>query len=362
MALWKQFLLVCIGLGTFAASSARAEDIVTRGAQKSIQKGLAYLVNTQSDNGSWSCDIGYKLNYGYRTTKRGGNHVGVTALACMSFMANGNLPGRGRYGQVVEKGLQFVLRCVSDSGYITHQDSRMYSHAFATLFLAEMYGMTYRDDVRRSLKAAVDLIVKSQNDKGGWRYLPLAPDADMSITVCQVQALRAARNVGIRVPKQVVMKAIQYVAESANPDGSFKYQNLSLSRDSFPLTAAGLTAIYSTGLYSDEDQILTQVLSRISSSRKRVISGAIQYLKRKRYTAGFGTYFYFYGHYYGIQAMYIAGRQHFDPWYASVRDELVENQLEDGTWDTQVGPAFSTAMGTLILQIPYRYLPIFQKP
>ena len=76
----------------------------------------------------------------------------------------------------------------------------MYSHAFASLFLAEIYGMTHRQDVRTKLQAAVDFIVRSQNAEGGWRYVPLARESDMSIVVCQVLALCAARNIGIRVP------------------------------------------------------------------------------------------------------------------------------------------------------------------
>ena len=76
----------------------------------------------------------------------------------------------------------------------------MYSHAFATLFLAEVYGMVEREDVKRTLQRSVDLIVDSQNAEGGWRYKPFARESDMSITVCQVLALRSARNVGIHVP------------------------------------------------------------------------------------------------------------------------------------------------------------------
>ena len=38
-------------------------------------------------------------------------------------------------------------------------------------------------------------------------------------------------------------------------------------------------------------------------------------------------------------------------------------QNEDGSWPNRTGPgpAFGTAMAVLILEIPYRYLPIFQR-
>ena len=47
--------------------------------------------------------------------------------------------------------------------------------------------------LRATLKRAVDLIVASQNSKGGWRYYPESTDADISVTICQIMALRGAQ-------------------------------------------------------------------------------------------------------------------------------------------------------------------------
>ena len=55
--------------------------------------------------------------------------------------------------------LDFVLRCVTREGFVTHDSSRMYEHAFATLFLAEVAGMAPSTDVQDALKAAVGCIV-----------------------------------------------------------------------------------------------------------------------------------------------------------------------------------------------------------
>ena len=180
----------------------------------------------------------------------------------------------------------------------------MYSHAFATLFLAEVYGMTHREDTRVRLQKAVDFIVKSQNAEGGWRYGPQAQDSDMSIVVCQCLALRAARNIGIRVPKSTIDSAVLYVVDSAvkgqdlrryNSPGTFTYQRDANSRTTFPLTAAGVTALNGLGIYSDE-----------------LIDRGIEYLndtfERFNYSYGrSGHYFFWYGHYYGVQAMYTKG-------------------------------------------------------
>ncbi|MEZ5979937.1 MAG: prenyltransferase/squalene oxidase repeat-containing protein [Planctomycetota bacterium] len=340
---------------------------------RAIQAGLRWLAARQQPDGSWEAKIGYKLNDGYNYDADTG-HVGVTSLALMAFLAGGNLPGRGEYGAVVERGLEFVLSCAGDDGYITRSGTRMYSHAFATLFLAEVYGMTRREDVKRVLQKAVDFIVDVQNPEGGWRYEPFAPESDMSIVVCQVLALRAARNIGIRVPKSTVDRAAEYVIDSAiterdvsfgrrdrwNDIGAFHYQKGSSSRSSFPLTAAGVTALHGLGIYSDDAirQGLDFLVHEEDDFNRSYGSG------RGRHR---GHYFFWYGHYYGVQAMYTAGTNgginYWKPYFEPLRELLLSMQNEDGSWPNEIGPgdAFGTAMACLILEIPYRYLPIFQR-
>ena len=351
------------------ARLARTSDEVRRSAapgaslaernRAAVQAGLEYLKNTQSADGSWRSDVGFKLNDTYQVTSdveyqelRGGGHPGVTALACMAFMAGGNLPGRGKYGKSIERGLEYILRCVREDGYITDNGTRMYSHAFATLFLAEIYGMTHLEDVKDDLQKAVNLIVKTQNSFGSWRYLPFAPDSDMSITVCQIMALRAARNIGMKVPRSTIDNAVAYVKDSAFTRGpyrgGFKYQmrNDQPSRTSFALTAAGITTLHSAGVYADE-----------------LIEAGLEYLRHEfdEITDRSNHYFYFYGNYYAVQAMYIAGGHHWEWYWPAIQEDLIRNQHRDGYWGNNVSRVFGTAVATLILQIPNQYLPIFQR-
>jgi hypothetical protein len=350
--------------------------VVTPEHAAAVERGLAWLAAHQTregpEAGSWIAKIGYKLNTNYEWTSDDKGHVGVTALACMAFLAGGHLPGRGTYGDNVEDGLKFVLSCVQDDGYITHAGSRMYSHAFATLFLAEVYGMTHSSDIKGKLQLAVDFIVNSQNAQGGWRYEPYAVESDMSIVVCQVMALRAARNIGIRVPKSVIDHAAKYVVDSAvteeslsrsygggfnynykNEVGSFHYQKQDGSRSSFSLTAAGVTALYGAGVYSDQS---------IDDGIRYLRSNLLQFNQKDGRGRGC-HYFFWYGHYYGVQAMYTAGADNWESYFAIVRDELLRLQEPAGSWPNDVGPGppFGTAMAVLILEIPYRFLPIFQR-
>ncbi|MBI5368257.1 MAG: terpene cyclase/mutase family protein [Planctomycetes bacterium] len=358
-------LLALLGLAAatlllLPVPSARADDDAalkvgpSRESMEAAERGLGFLARGQSKDGSWSSPVGYKLNEEYMNNGTDKAHIGVTALACIALMAQGNTPDRGRYGENVAHGLDFLLQCsrVRGDGYITQSGTRMYEHAFATLFLAEVYGMSPREDVKEALKRSVGLIVRSQNMEGGWRYQPFARDADLSITVSTLQALRAARNVGVSVPRAVIDKALTYVKNCGqggrngqNLDGSFSYQALPAhqTRTSFPLTAAGVTSLFSAGEYD-------------SVEARR----GLDYLRRNIGSMRPDSYHYFYGHYYAAQAMYQGGPRYWNDYYPRVRDEIVRLQIGDH-WLDCVSANYATAMACIILQVPNEYLPIFQK-
>lgn len=335
--------------------------------RQAVQRGHEWLQAHQGKDGAWSELVGYKVNTDYETLdSRPQPHVGVTALALISFLAGGHLPDRGKYGDVLHRGIDFVLECAQDDGQITRNGTRMYSHAFATLFLAEVYGMVERADVKKTLQRSVDLIVDSQNAEGGWRYRPFARESDMSITVCQVLALRSARNVGIHVPITTIRQAQNYVYRSAvrgnertyrlgghgafgDDGGSFRYQNREQTRATFPLTAAGVTTLYAAGEYDSP-----------------IIRDALDYMDRQMPIFNDdwqNHYFFYYGHYYAVQAYYITGDPKWSKYFRTIKQLLLSRQKKDGSWPCATGPgdAFATAVATLILQIPLQYLPIFQR-
>jgi len=378
-----------------AAAQAGPATEITPESVAAVNKALTWLAQHQQPDGSWIGDVGFKLNQEYECTARNEPHVGITALAGLAYLAAGHLPGRGEYGDVIGKATQYVLSCVSDTGYITGRDTRMYSHAFATLFLAEVYGMTDRQDVRDKLQLAVDFIVDNQNEEGGWRYVPKAVESDMSVTVCQLNALRGARNVGIRVPRGTIDAARRYVSRSyvdaneAVPDegiyfdgsssyyrlgkGSFRYQAGSgvryNTRSSFALTAAGLAALHNAGEYGRElkaDGAKPGQTLDLQASVDFLLDHVDLVSGRSPYTF---HYFYWYGHYYATQALYVVGGPAWASYYPRIRDEIVRGQGPDGSLPCRdprgnpgsPGPAFSTAVGALILSLPFGYLPVFQR-
>jgi len=170
-------------------------------------------------------------------------------LAGMAFMGQGNLPDRRQIRQDRGPGIGFRLIVRRETTATSPSNgSRMYEHAFSMLFLSEVYGMCPRPDIKQKLKKAAALIVQSQNPQGGWRYQPAPIDADISVTVSTCRPLRAARNVGIAVPKETIEKAIEYVKKSAKNDGSFNYQRMEYTEHRCA-TACGVVALQNSGEY-----------------------------------------------------------------------------------------------------------------
>ncbi len=320
-----------------SAQNAPMELEITQANIEAVEQGLRYLASLQNEDGSFG---------------RGqfAKNSGITALCGLAFMADGHLPGRGAYGDNVRKALGYVLNSVTETGLLAAENSHgpMYGHGFATLFLGEVYGMNTEDArVRDTLTRAVELIVNSQNQEGGWRYNPVPYDADISVTICEIMALRSARNAGIKVPKETIDKAIAYVRSCQNSDGGFRYMS-SAGTSAWPRTAAGVASLYYAGVYSDNS-----------------IDRGLDYLQELANPGGKNNSseaHYFYGHYYAVQAMYLAGGKRWTNWWPNIRDEIISRQAINGGWmDYQAGQAYSTSMALIVLQMPKRYLPIFQK-
>jgi hypothetical protein len=321
------------------AGSRDSRELFTPATEAAISAGLNWLAGQQQSDGSFGTVTSYRSN------------PGVVGLCGLAFLASGSIPGRGDYGEHLNRSIDFVIAC-RPSGYIVEEDWKyyhgpMYGHGFATLFLAEVYGMDPRDTVRDVLQRAVQLIVECQNDQGGWRYTPESTEADISVTVCLAMALRAARNAGIAVPKETIDRCVAYIETSPNADGGFRYRLLEAAESKFPRSAAALVALYTSGIHDGP-----------------VVDRGLEYLM------GFlpgdsesrNQEYYFYGQYYAAQAAWHAGGDHWRIWFPQARDELIALQLREGRWaDPWIGDEFATAMALIVLQIPNSYLPILER-
>lgn len=338
-------LIATLVLHAGAWSAAIDQQEITPAGQAAVKRGLSFLASRQRPDGSFASDSGY------------GDTTAIVGCCALAFMGAGNTPDSGEYGVNVARCLQFLVRSTQSSGLVyTRSPDRhpMYHHALATLAMAEAWGMSQDKELRDALKRAVNVIVSTQNAQGGWRYNPVVADADLSVTVMELLALRAAKDAGMFVPKETIDLGIRYVL--ANYDqgtGSFCYQPGAVGDEnqSFCMTGAGILSLQVAGNY-----------------RAKEVDQGVKYLLQYQPvgTRDNNGAFFFYGNYYASMGIYQAqsrgeaGRRAWNAWYPAITRTLISRQRADGGWDGGYDP-YGTCMALLVLEIPYRYLPIYQR-
>lgn len=339
--------LAGLGLGRHAAGQGQGKEVlpkhITPETLRAVIKGLDHLAGTQADDGSWISGGGQAYP------------VAMTGLAGTAFLAHGNSPTRGKYAKTVQGVVEYLVRCTTPTGLITGsgQDSGMpmHGHGFALLFLASVYGMITKESLRRqvgeAVRKAVALTSQGQSSAGGWTYTPGTGD-EGSVTVTQVQALRAAQNAGFLVPKATIDEAANYLEKCRTREGGIMYSLGSGGGPRLPISAAAVATLYNAGQFD----------SPIAVDCLKYVWG--QFQASDSFNKGGGHAFY--THLYASQGFYMAGDAYWDNYFPRTRDQLIGMQAGDGSWQGDgIGQVYGTAIAVIILQLPYKYLPVFQR-
>ncbi|MGD0092191.1 MAG: prenyltransferase/squalene oxidase repeat-containing protein [Planctomycetota bacterium] len=326
----------------FAPLGAQEPEVTER-IDKSIDAACRWLAKNQDRNGS------LKSSY----------ICAATALAGLAWLAAGSTPHEGPYSRNISAALDYLLRSSSKNGFISENSgygaSGMYGHGFATQFLAQAHGMI-KDEalagrVKEALERAVHSIEGCQNQYGGWNSTPSAAmndDGSGAIAVMQVTALRAAESCGVAVRGQVIDKAKKYLLAMTNESGWYAYNwhARGSGSGSIATTGAGMYMLGALGLYTDPkyDKGIKNIMSRLPSR------------ENDPYFGGWFAYSVFYA----SIAIFQHGGAEWAKWYPAMADTLVRSQSSDGSWQDSYGGVF-VALSVLSLELPYRYLPMFQE-
>lgn len=341
----KQVLILLVALLSLVnpaqaqVTSVRVSEAIPRDVREIYDRGLAYLVSTQSDDGSWS---------------GGQSGPGVTGMALMVLLASGEDPNFGLYSNQIRKALRSIIAQQSaDTGILGNS---MYHHGFGMLALAEAYGAV--DDRNlypageskgRSIGQALELAVRGavtsqkKNSLGAWRYSPDSVDADTSVSGAVLVGLLAARNAGIEVPDESIDKAINYYTKMTSSGGQVGYSGglggfgESVARSSIA------TLVYAVARRKDLAQFKA-TLNHLTENLETQAQGYVEY-----------------GRYYQAQALFQGDVQAWEKWNKLLVKQLKAAQATDGSFTSQYGPAVGTSLNLLALALNYRFLPIYER-
>jgi hypothetical protein len=337
-------------------------DVMDEKTVKAVEQGIKYLANTQRGNGAW-----FSASSGY-----GGSYPSVmTSLAGLALIANGSTPETGPYAKNLTKAMGYILNIAEaqDDGMIAGPGSEsrsMYGHGFSMLFLAQCYGTEvnadYEGRIKKALEKAIRLTEKSQSNTGaankfagGWIYTPSGGGDEGSVTVTQLQALRACRNVGLYVNKNTIDRAVEYLRVCQNVDGGISYSFSSRGSSRPAISAAAVACFYAAGIYDRQG-------GGAEGSEAKMVARLVDYVKANAQPDSSGDGYWFYTQLYMAEAMYQRGGTDWPDYYKRIKNKLLAQQVPDGSWNGDgIGTTYGTAIATIILQLPYGYLPICQR-
>jgi len=356
--------LACGGLLLGGTAPVLADAGVPVKYRPTVQKALKWLVDQQNKRtGNWEAQ-----GQGYPVT--------MTALSGMALLAEGSTVKQGKYSKNIKMARDWLMaRCMTNgmigNPQIPGEAGRyMYGHGFGLLFLSSVYGEEDDVDMRRKLE---DILVRAakfshdaQTSRGGWGYVSAKDGGNFdegSVTITQVQGLRAARNAGIKVPKEAIEMAKKYLHDSTGTDGGVVY---SLAHGAGgggrpALTAAAISCGFSAGDYNSPD---VKRWFQFCERQVPLLRGAR--IGHDEYT-----------HYYYAQALYMLGddgygklfpeskaadRLSWKKYREATFDFLKQTQTGEGYWNgSHVGPVFATACYLTMMQLDNAALPIYQR-
>ncbi len=309
-----------------------------------VGRALDYLVRTQKRQGYWEANGGQ-----YR--------VAMTALSGMALLCEGSTTNRGKYAKTVRSAVDYLVDMSQPNGLIGYEKDYHYTygHGFSMLFLSQILGEEEGAERRKNLLRVLNNSVKfsgyAQTTRGGWGYVSAKDGGDFdegSTCITQVQGLRACRNAGIPVAKEIIDRAKQYIKDCTTPEGGVQY-SIRGGGARPPITAAAVAAMYSAGDY-DESTHVEKMLEFCKENIWPNEGGSSNYFGHWHYT-----------HYYYSQVMY-RDETVWPKYFEDISRQILPKQNASGAWkEGHIGDVYTTAINATILQLENGYVPIYQR-
>ena len=357
--------------GRYTGGGAQYGDANT---ERAVMKALRWLKLHQQPDGSWP-----------------GVKPASTGLAILTYLAHGETPSSPEFGKTVERGLEFLINCISEKGgktVMNGSDGHEYAFLIGTYALCEAYGMTKNPNARTAAEKTLKRIIKSQSPTGGWDYNMKASSTrdDLSFAGWALQAIKAGKMAGIHLDgmEDCIKKAIKCLQTRNFRKGGFNY---TAGGNPTGLTATGCLAMQLLG-YGNTKEV-KEALDFMRDWKPSFDPKDLPKGKSEQNSGSCPQYYC----YYASQCKYQAGMAKnaasgnlalWKKWNAEMKalypSSIIDDKNKDGTpvtikdvkgKDQPVGhwvnkdphttrPVMDTCLAALQLMVYYRYLPTTQ--
>lgn len=344
-----------------------------------LRQGLDWLAKHQSPDGYWDVDEYYANNVqgGTNCTEGAGiasQDIGITGLALLAFLGDGNTTKNGDYRKVVQRGINWLAEQQDpDTGLIGDAvgHAYVYDHAIASLALAENYYDSRNPFQKMQVQKAMNYIGRARHPYGGWRYdVPSDGDSDTSITGWMVFALKAGEDAGLKVDREAYNGALQWIDSVTDTgNGRIGYIGPEIGGKSSRVSGANDHFLPKKGEAMTGVGLLTRVFLGQTPASEPMMEkhGDLMLRSLPEWDESDHSIDMYYW-YYGTYAMYQLGGEHWRRWRKGMERAILPHQRPDGdylgswdpvgAWGYQGGRVYSTALMVLTLEVFYRYSPL----
>ena len=367
----------------------------TEESEKAVEAGLQWIAKHQENDGGWRFDLGMCGRRGdCRNPGTHSSRTAATAVALLPFLGAGYTPlDKSPHGRVVERGIRFLMDSkngveLSVGVNLQQGEQGMYSQGLATIALCEAYGMIrgnakdagskrFEENLRITAQNAVRYIEYAQGKvgdfRGGWRYKPGETPGDISVSGWQAIALKSAQIAGLEV-KSTTFSYLEQFVNSTQYDGGKQFNYM-------PIEYRARDGKQQVGLHNDSPYSCTAIglLLQMYLGRKpgfQSLDEGISLLdqwgpfKSDEPKASSSDRCNLYYVYYGTLALHHYGGSAWNRWFPGLREFLIKTQAnkghESGSWFFKDpycdvgGRLLSTAFAVMILEVRYRYMPLYE--
>ncbi|MEM7312730.1 MAG: prenyltransferase/squalene oxidase repeat-containing protein, partial [Planctomycetota bacterium] len=321
--------------------------------EAAVSDALRWLAKHQHESGRWDASDhgagkGQLIDGRFRGTAGMKADTGITGLALLALLGDGNTHQHGKYKREVAKGLEFLMRQQRADGNLCGEAtnySRMYCHGIASLALAEAFAMSGDSRLKPFVDKAVSYSLSCQNPAtGGWRYNP-GDAGDTSQLGWQLMFLTSAEQGGVRIPDYVkvgMRRFLQSVSVGAN-NGLASYRS-----------GQGVTPSMTA------EALVCRIF--LGASNPRLESEAAEFIGRELPGYGRPNLYYWY---YATLALSQTDSAVWEHWNSALKHQLLMTQQQRGdnrgswtaetVWGGHGGRVYSTALAAMCLEVYYRY-------
>ncbi len=331
---------------------------------------LGWLAKHQDEDGKWDTDGFMKHDKGRKPTDGKGGaayDVGVTGLALLTFLGNGNTMRAGPYKDVVKKSVKWLRDQQGQNGLFGTKATHdfVYGHAVATIAMCEAYGLSKYKMLKKNAQKGIDYLESHRNPFGLWRYMPRDNDNDVSVSSWCLMAYKSAQDFGLDVNKTAFKNGAAMLDMWTDPKtghcgytkrGEPSARRVGNHRTAFPVNKGD--ALTGAALFS------RFMLGQDPRQKKVMTLAANTMLERPPKWADDGSIDFYYW-YYGSYAMYQMGGEHWKKWHKAITPPVLSHQRRDGNftgswdpvsvWSVAGGRVYATAMCALTLEAVFRY-------